>query len=60
MSELARYIASKRKPPAVDPDKPRPSRVTKQRRDRLDRDEEYKVLNAIYLEEKVRANGTRH
>ena len=37
------------KPPA--PSQPKPARVTRQRRERLNRDAEYLVLRDIYLEE---------
>lgn len=51
MTEFARQFAARRKPPKADPDKPTPARVTRQRRDRLNRDAEYLFVHDIYLEE---------
>ncbi len=51
MNEYARKRHESRKPPVVDPDKPRPSRVTRQRRARLNRDAEYNAFRDLYLEQ---------
>lgn len=54
-----RIDPNRRKPPLVDPDKPRPSAITRQRRDRLNRDAEYLVLRDIFLEENPRCARPR-